>query len=1365
MLLNGQLKEGQRDQERPLKRYKDTLKAHLRSCSIDTASWEDVALVRTQWKQQSDYGSVEPNAEGEARDGKKTKEEKPMIVGFFEVFRFSDGLDKLLMVVGAIGAATTGCALPAMTIVFGDMIDLFVDTGIYTDFLDEIGAFLTSVSETKESMLSDSSKLDGYCSQISTFYNGTKTCPSDYITDKILDKMTHFAIYFFITGLVVIVCAYVQVVTWMAASERQSHRIRNRFLYNVLRQDIGWFDNTETGELNTRLADDILKIHGGIGDKVATLIQHSCTAIAGILIGFYFGWKLTLVILAVSPLLVVSAAFFSKLAASMTTKEMAAYAKAGAVAEEVFSSIRTVVAFGGQEKEAQRYKNNLGETKAYGIKKGFTAGLSLGFVWFVILGSYALGFWYGAKLTRDEPDNYSVGDMITVFFSVLIGALSIGNASPSMQSMATARGAAYVIFHLIDLKTKIDNMMEGGKRPSGVTGTISFHNVHFSYPSRPETKVLDGLSLTVNPGKTVALVGSSGCGKSTTVQLLQRFYDPLEGQVKLDGEDLKDLNVRWLRSHIGVVSQEPVLFATTIAENIRYGCEGVTEQDVIQAAKNANAHDFIMSLPEKYETLVGERGAQLSGGQKQRVAIARALVRNPKILLLDEATSALDTESEKIVQDALDKARQGRTTIVIAHRLSTIKTADIIISFKKGKVFEQGSHDELMAKQGIYYQLVMNQFSPQSWLLPRFISFDGLSEEIKKFTQKGAPGSTRRQLSRALSNEGERLQRARGTSESERTAEKKDEMEELPNAPFTRLMRMNAPEWMYILLGCIAAMFNGGVEPSFAVIFSKIISVFAETDEDEQEKKIRVYCLILLGLAFASLLAKFLQSYFFAVSGENLTVRVRDLTFRAMLHQEISFYDDKSNTTGALTTRLATDASLVQGATGSQLGMFIMNIANIGTGVIIATIYGWQLTLVVVVFLPVIILCGFLQFRILAGVAGSNKTALEEAGKTATEAIENMRTVVALGREITMHERFMEHLRGPYNAALKKGHIVGFAFGFSQGCIYFVYASTFVMGAHLIEESEMTFEDVFLVFGAIVFGAMALGNARAFAPDAGKAKVSAQHIIKLLDSVPSINSQSTEGRRLPKGFRSEVVFKDVEFHYPSRPDAKILQKLNITVQQGQTVALVGSSGCGKSTTVQLIERFYDAEEGSVTLGGYSLKELNLQHLRAQIGIVSQEPVLFDRSLAENIAYGDNERVVSMDEIIAAARAANVHEFIAALPKGYNTPAGDKGAQLSGGQKQRVAIARALVRNPRVLLLDEATSALDTESERIVQEALDKAREGRTCIVIAHRLSTITNADKICVFRHGVVTEEGTHNELMNLQGFYYKLNMAQARQK
>ncbi|KAK0066802.1 ATP-dependent translocase ABCB1 isoform X7 [Biomphalaria pfeifferi] len=1271
-------------------------------------------------------------------DGKKTKKEKTPMVGVFELFRFSDNIDRLMMLVGTFCAAAAGVALPGMIIIFGSMVDLFVNSGSIIKLMEKLEDYMNTVNLTQEQVLQNSSLLFSRCEDIAAFYsqkNKTESC--DMLNEPILDKMTDFAIDFCAIGAGFFAAAFLQVSLWMAAAERQAHRIRKKFLENILYQDIGWFDTHETSELNTRLADDITKIQEGIGDKMGSFVQWFSCFIAGFVIGFVNGWKLTLVILSVSPFLIGAAGLMSKLAASMTSKELEAYAKAGAVAEEVFGAIRTVVAFGGQDKESKRYASNLTEAQNYGVKKGFTNGASMGFIWFVIFCCYGLGFWYGGTLVREEKDVYTVGKMLVVFFAVLIGAFSMGNAGPSLQAMSIARGAAYSVFQLIDLKSAIDSSSTSGETPSSLVGTITFQSVHFSYPSRPSVKVLNGLNLTVQPGQTIALVGASGCGKSTTVQLLLRFYDPLQGQASL--KNIKDYNIKWLRSNIGLVSQEPVLFATSIEENIRYGKEGVSLKEIETAAKNANAYDFIDKLPQKFQTLVGERGAQLSGGQKQRIAIARALVRNPKILLLDEATSALDTESESVVQDALDKARMGRTTIVIAHRLSTIKNADIIVGFKDGVAVEGGTHDQLMEYKGIYYQLVTNQSHSKEEEDEE--SVDEKSNE--KFTSQGAYKDLKQQKSIV--------------------EEKKEEKEKLPDAPFSRLIKMNAPEWHFILLGCFSSIFNGGVQPAFSVIFSRILGVFAES-EDEQEYWIRIYSLILVGLGVISLITFFLQGYMFGRSGEALTRRLREMTFKAMLKQDIGWFDDHKNSVGALTTRLATDASLVQGVTGVRLATFLMGFSNMGVAIIISFIYGWQLTLLILGFMPFIVLGGMMEVMLLAGQAGKNKEALEESGKVAVESIENIRTVASLSKEWAFYILYKDKLGRPHKQAIRKAVLVGLTYAFSQAIIYFVYAAAFVLGAYLIREKEMKFDEVFLVFSAIVFGAMGLGNAMAFAPDVGKAKASAKHILHLLDSKPSLDYSSPDGLKLKDSCEAEIKFEEVTFRYPTRPTVQVAQGLTFSVRPGETLALVGSSGCGKSTSVQLIERFYDVESGSVKLANTDVRQINLQWLRSQIGIVSQEPVLFDRSIAENIAYGDNSRVVTMQEIIQAARGANIHDFISSLPDGYETNVGAKGTQLSGGQKQRVAIARALVRNPKILLLDEATSALDTESEKIVQEALDKARQGRTSIVIAHRLSTIKNSDKICVVSHGKVAETGTHNELMLKQGLYYRLIKKSTRQ-
>nr|KAG5689387.1 hypothetical protein BaRGS_017671 [Batillaria attramentaria] len=934
-----------------------------------------------------------------------------------------------------VAAMAAGCATPVNTIVLGSVVDIFIDN-----------------------------------MQVANSTNQT-------YGDLILEEIKPVTLYFVYIGVGSLVSSYLAVSLWTLAGERQITRIRKLFFRGVMRQDIGWFDTHEVGELNSRFSDDMHKISEGMCDKMPVFIQ----------------WLIR----------------------SMAVKEFQAYAKAGAVAEQTLRAIRTVQAF------QDCYEDNLVSATKVASKKGLVFGLGTSFFWVIIFCAFAVAFYYGVVLIQTE--GFSPGNILVV---------------------------------------------------------------------------LNGLSLTVNPGQHVALVGASGCGKSTAIQLLQRFYDPEQGQVTVDGHDVRDLNLKWLRDQIGVVSQEPVLFAATIAENIRYGRDGVTQSEIETAAKEANAHDFVVQLPQGYDTLIGERGAQLSGGQKQRIAIARALVRNPRILLLDEATSALDHESEAVVQAALEKAEVGRTTIVIAHRLSTIRYADSIVSLSHGQKEEEGTHDELIARDGLYAQLVKLQTNAESET-GEDIGFlqiveDDDDDEIadddhllkKVFLRSLSAGSGRsRSLSIRSSTRGKKGKDKDKDKGDNKKEDKDSTKEETPvqEASVKRLLRLNSPEWLQILVGTVFSAFCGLSHPSFAFIMSEFIGVFSLTDKDEQTEKAIMLALIMVAIGIAVSIMRLTLSVCFAKSGSALTARLRSMAFKAVLKQDMSFFDSAENQVGTLTTRLANDAALVQGATGSKIGSLL-------------------------------------------------------------EAVSTMAASLTI----------------------------------------------------------------------------------AFA-----------------------------------NYTGQVGVRSVVFHYPTRPTVPVLNELTVAVEPGQTLALVGGSGCGKSTVLQLLQRFYDPDAGAMTIDGRDLRQMDLRWFRQQLGIVSQEPTLFDGSIASNIAYGDNTREVPMADIIAAARAANIHSFIDSLPQGYDTSVGDKGTQLSGGQKQRIAIARALIRRPKVLLLDEATSALDTESERVVQEALDKAREGRTCIVIAHRLTTIQNADRIAVINHGRVQEIGTHSQLVTRQGAYYRLLQTQ----
>ena len=490
------------------------------------------------------------------------------------------------------------------------------------------------------------------------------------------------------------------------AGERVVARLRTDLYRAVMTQEIGFFDTRRTGELTNRLASDTTVLQNAVTVNISMALRFALQALGAIGILMWTSWRLTLVMLTVVPLVAAGAGVYGRMLRRVSKQVQDALARSSEVAEETLAGVRTVRAFAREAREVARYGSAVEESFQLARYRARLGAMFTGGVSFLGYGAIAAVLWYGGVLLSEG--SLSFGDLTSFLLYTFTVAFSIGALSGLWSDFAKAAGASERVFELLDREPEV---APGGLRPESVEGRVSLEDVHFAYPSRPEAAVLCGLDLELEPGQVVALVGPSGGGKSTVAALLSRFYDPERGSLSLDGHAFGALDAGWLREQVGVVSQEPILFATSVADNIRYGRPGATDADVAKAAAAANALEFVQAFPDGLETRVGERGVRLSGGQKQRIAIARALLKDPAVLVLDEATSALDAESEHLVQEALDRLMRGRTTLVIAHRLSTVREADRVVVLDAGRVAEAGTHEDLLALDGLYRKLVERQFA------------------------------------------------------------------------------------------------------------------------------------------------------------------------------------------------------------------------------------------------------------------------------------------------------------------------------------------------------------------------------------------------------------------------------------------------------------------------------------------------------------------------------------------------------------------------------------------------------------------------------------------------------------------------------
>lgn len=1295
----------------------------------------DSKVVKPQGDKKSDpYAGMPPEQAEILRRQVDTPDVK---VGMAMLYRYATRVDLILLVIGSICAIASGAILPVMTVIFGSLQNTFAG-----------------------------------------FFNGSKTY------DEFMDGMTDLVLIFVYLGIGEFVTTYAATVIYLYTGEHIAGKIREHYLESCLKQNIGFFDNLGSGEVVTRITADTNLIQDGISEKISLTLAALASFLAAFIIGFVMYWKLTLILCSVVVAIVLIMGTGAQFIVKFSKKNINSYALGGTVAEETLSSIRNAVAFGTQDRLAKLYDAHLIKAEFYGIRLKSAIAIMIGFLMLVMNWSYGLAFWMGSRYLVDGV--IPLQKVLTIAMAVMIGSFALGNVTPNMQAFTTALGAAAKIYTTIDRHSALDSSSDEGEKLEKVDGSIKLENVKMIYPSRPDVVVMDDVTLEIPAGKTTALVGASGSGKSTIVGLIERFYTPVKGKVYLDGHDISTLNLRWLRQQISLVSQEPTLFGTTIYENIRHGLVGTKhehesperQKELIEAAAvKAYAHDFISALPEGYQTNVGERGFLLSGGQKQRIAISRAIVSDPKILLLDEATSALDSRSEGVVQAALEQAAEGRTTIAIAHRLSTIRDAHNIVVMSQGRIVEQGTHNDLLAKQGAYHSLVTAQEIAR---VEETEEEDGTSEH-ENATEKLASNdetAVEHEADPDDANIASRLNRqATSKSLSSLALQGRKPEEQKKYSTWTLIKTIasfNKEEWKLMIVGLFFAALSGGGNPVMSFIFAKIITELSVPVTPQTIPGIKYsahfWCLMYLMLGLAMLICFSVQGVIFALGSERMIHRARDRAFRAMLRQDVEFFDRDENTAGALTSFLSTETTHMAGLSGATLGTILMTISTLVTCLVVALAIGWKLALVCISTVPVLLACGFFRVWMLARFQTRSKKAYASSASYASEAVTAIRTVASLTREEDVLAKYRESLANQLKSSTKSVLKSSSLYAASQSFMFLCFALGFWYGGTLIAKGEYGLFQFFVVFSQVIFGAQSAGTIFSFAPDMGKAQHATGELKKLADRKPQIDTWSEDGDRVSRSekdsIQGTIEFRDVHFRYPTRSDVPVLRGLNLQVQPGQYIALVGPSGCGKSTTIALLERFYNPLAGGIFVDGREISSLNVNDYRSFIALVSQEPTLYAGTIRENILLGaTNPETITDEQVEAVCREANIYEFVMSLPDGFGTLVGSKGTLLSGGQKQRLAIARALIRDPKILLLDEATSALDSESEHVVQAALDRAAKGRTTIAVAHRLSTIAKADCIYVFEKGVVVEEGTHQDLMRANGRYAELVRLQSLEK